>query len=98
VYGELLAGPGRAAEFLDVFLNQAGVAVDWETSQELWTVAGTAFHRYAMRRRSHRDAGPRRLLADFIIGAHALLQADRLLTFDTRVYRTAFPPLVVISA
>ncbi len=38
-------------------------------------------------------SAPRRLLADFMIGAHALLSADRLMTFDTKVYGQDFPEL-----
>jgi predicted nucleic acid-binding protein len=33
---------------------------------------------------------------DFIIGAHAFLKADRLLTLDAGRYRTAFPKLVMM--
>jgi len=51
--------------------------------------------RYAERRRKQRDSGTRRILADFLIGAHADARGFRLLTLDERIYRTAFPKLVV---
>ncbi|HWQ69804.1 MAG TPA: hypothetical protein VN494_07610 [Patescibacteria group bacterium] len=50
-----------------------------------------------MRRRTHRDPGPRRILADFIIGAHALHNGFRLLTLDDRLYRATFPRLTILA-
>ena len=52
--------------------------------------------RYAKRRRRSAPQGPKRLLADFIIGSHALAQADRFLTLDPKRYKRDFPELKFI--
>lgn len=38
-----------------------------------------------------------RVMPDFLVGAHALMQADVLLTRDQRTYNAYFPPLVLRS-
>jgi len=55
-------------------------------------LAGLAHHAY-------RKAGGQRdkILADFLIGAHAVGQAQALITRDPRPYRSYFPSLVLIS-
>jgi predicted nucleic acid-binding protein len=37
--------------------------------------------------------GSRRILPDFLIGAHAVVRGYRLLPLDERLYRSAFPAL-----
>lgn len=96
VYAELAAG--RSAGAVDEFFAAKGIEVDWEPGEEVWRVAGARFGKYARdRRRQKGDAGPRRILADFLIGAHALHMAGALLTSDTRIFASYFPELRIIS-
>jgi predicted nucleic acid-binding protein len=71
--------------------------VEWELNERLLRAAGLAFRGYAERRRSQTGAEPRRILADFLVGAHAMLNEYRLLTLDTGMYRAAFPRLALIE-
>jgi predicted nucleic acid-binding protein len=96
-YSELLAYPGATPEFLDGFLASSRAVVDFRLDEAIWREAGLRFGKYAERRRSSPAGGPRRLLADFIIGAHALLHADRLLTLDVDLYARDFPDLKLIT-
>jgi predicted nucleic acid-binding protein len=95
VFAELIAAPGRSETFVESFFEETGIAVDWELPEQIWRSAGRAFQAYAERRRRQRDTGARRILADFLIGAHALTNGCRLLTLDDRLYRTAFPTLSI---
>jgi predicted nucleic acid-binding protein len=97
VFAELVAAPGRTEDFVNAFFEDTGIAVDWELGEEIWRSAARAFRGYAERRRKHRDLGTRRILADFLIGAHAAVRGYRLLTLDERLYRAAFPTLKVHS-
>lgn len=97
VFAELLAFPGRGEAFLDSFFSETGITVDWILHEAVWRTAGRAFQAYAARRRRHRDSGPRRILADFLIGAHAFQNGFRLLTLNDRLYRAPFPRLSIIT-
>jgi len=96
VFAELTAAPGRNEKFVESFFRRTGVRIDWVLDEKVWRIAGTAFQRYVARRRSHGDPGPRRILADFLIGAHAFRHGYALLTTDKRLYRAAFPELVLL--
>ncbi len=98
VYSELIAFVGRSESFLDTFLAETGIAVDWHMEERVWRAAGQAFQSYAGRRRGQREPGPRRILADLLIGAYATRHDFPLLTFDEGIYRTAFPALKVVRA
>jgi predicted nucleic acid-binding protein len=95
VFAELIAAPGRSEVFVGSFFEETGIGVDWELPEQIWRLAGRAFRAYAERRRKQRDAGTRRILADFVIGAHASANGCRLLTLDDRLYRSSFPTLAI---
>lgn len=96
VYAELLAGPGATVASLDAFLDGTGIAVDDAIPLTLWREAGLAYHAYAERRRASTGTLPRRILADFIIGAHALHRATALLTLNRGDFARMFPALPLI--
>ena len=92
-FSELHAHPNITGGDVRSFLDESGIVIDYKLGERVWAEAGVRFARYAARRRQATGEGPRRLLADFMIGAHALVQADRLLTLDVKVYRQDFPEL-----
>jgi predicted nucleic acid-binding protein len=93
VYLELLAYPRATPSFVDRFLAKTGITVDFDLTEEVWRGAGHAYRLYAERRRQSGAGHSKRLLVDFLIGAHAVLAADRLLTLDADRYRKDFPKL-----
>jgi predicted nucleic acid-binding protein len=93
VYAELLAYPKATESFVNSFLEDTGVEVDFELQRSTWIEAGRRFAAYAKRRRRTARQSPKRLLADFIIGSHALAQTDRLMTLDAKRYERDFPEL-----
>ena len=97
VFAELLAFPRRTETFLDKFMEDTGIIVDWTTNETIWRAAGRAFQDYAKRRRRGTGNPPRRILADFLIGAHAVEKGYTLLTLDARIYKAAFPRLKITN-
>ena len=86
VYAELV--PNFASrEALDAALRGVGATVSPIDSDIAYT-AGLRWGQY------RRAGGPRtRILADFLIGAHAVATADTFLTRDRGFYTTYFPEL-----
>jgi predicted nucleic acid-binding protein len=97
VYAELLAHPKATESFVNEFCQQTGIFIDFRLQDAVWMEAGLRFAQYATRRRKTTGSGPKRLLADFLIGAHALLQADRLMTLDPTRYKQDFADLQLWS-
>lgn len=97
VFAEVHAIPKMNPVLLNEFLSDTGVSVDPAVSLAGWSAVGVAFGEYAVRRRGNGDGEPKRLLADFAIGAHAFASCDRLLTLDPIRYRTAFPNLTLLG-
>ncbi len=91
VYAELVP-QAQNRQQLDEWLAQCGIQVTPTTGDHAFT-AGVAHVAY-------RKAGGRRqrILADFFIGAHALHEANQLLTRDRGFYREYFSGLHIVAA
>ena len=63
----------------------------------VWTKRSGSEHVGLLRRMPSAAVKPKHLLADFVVGAHAALKADRLLTLDVKRYRTGFPDLKLLT-
>jgi predicted nucleic acid-binding protein len=97
VYAELVAG-GRGPEEVERFLGDKGIDIVSGTSRNIWRDAGVRYGRYARDRRQQKEAsGPRRILADFVIGAHALHLSRTLLTSDSGIFTTYFSELEILT-
>ena len=90
VYAELVPSFGNRLE-LDEALREINVVTSpFDTS--IAYEAGTRWMQY------RRAGGPRtRIIADFLIGAHAMSVADVFLTRDRGFYSTYFPELKVVD-
>ena len=94
VYAEL-AGlfPSHAA--LETFMRDTGIQVKPSSAETLWK-AGELWRGFCLKR-SRQAVVARRIAADFMIGAHAMAHAERLLTRDTDFYHTVFAGLRLAS-
>src|SRR5690349_13828131 len=91
VYCELHAYPGVTPDLIHSFLYDTGVVSDLLIEEQVWREAASRFARYAIRRRRSGGRSPKRMLIDFVVGAHALLKADCLFTLDRGRYARDFP-------
>ena len=82
VYAQLC---GRRPD-LDALLAGYGVQADPDMPLTAWKLAGRAQAAYAQRRQASGGGLPRRILTDFLVGAHASVGGYALLTLNTRDY------------
>jgi len=96
VYVELAAHPLVTPGMIDRLLREADITIEFALDEDVWRKAAERFAAYARRRRTSAGGLPKRLLPDFLIAAHALLNADRLFTLDASRYQQDFPELSLL--
>jgi predicted nucleic acid-binding protein len=70
------------------------VTVIWGMPSTVWDAAGIAFGKYAVLRRGGQTS--RRIVADFLIAAHAEHHELEMLTFDDTVFKSVFPQVTLL--
>jgi predicted nucleic acid-binding protein len=95
VVAEVVTGLGNGSSVIDAL---EALGIDFLALEQRSAVrAGEMQRRYAERRRaSPLRTEPPRVVADFMIGAHALLQCQGLITRDAGFFRDYFKGLKVI--
>ena len=97
VYIELYAHPNITPTFIDAFLLETGIAVDFAMEEDVWRSAAKSFASYAQRRRRSGGGAAKRVPVDFLVAAYASLCADRLMTLDADLYKLDFPGLTLLG-
>lgn len=80
---------------IDAWLTLQGVSILWEMPESVWDAAGQAFGQYAVLRRD--GSVPRRIVADFLIAAHADHHNLEMLTFDDTVFKAVFSSVTLLA-
>ncbi|MGH9497017.1 MAG: type II toxin-antitoxin system VapC family toxin [Candidatus Sulfotelmatobacter sp.] len=96
VYVEVVAHPLVSLSFVEEFLAATDIEIDFFLDEPILRRAAVGFSAYAQRHRQSGGIAPKRMLPDFLIAAHALLRADRLMTLDPARYQQDFTELRLV--
>ena len=97
VFAELRAHPNLTHTQLIAKLQVMGVGHEYDYTKTMFDLAGSRYATYARLRRQNGQQTPKRMLADFLVGAYSACRSKQLFTLDLNRYQTYFPELTIIN-
>ena len=97
VFAELRAHPNLTRTKLVSRLQVMQVGFEYNYTEAMFDLAGDRYATYAERRRQDGQQTPKRMLADFLVGAYSACRSKHLFTLDLNRYQTYFPELTIFN-
>ena len=96
VLAELHAHPNMTHRTLISRLQTMNIGYEYHYTQAMFDLAGERYAKYAERRRQDGGQTPKRMLADFLVGAYSACRSKQLFTLDLNRYQNYFPELTIV--
>ncbi|GAA5504063.1 hypothetical protein Dxin01_03831 [Deinococcus xinjiangensis] len=87
VCGPIVAELSPRDLYAEEWLIDNGIQIDWNLNRPVWRRVAELHREHALRQKKSGGGAPRRVVTDYLIGAHAEINGYNLFTLNKRDYR-----------